>query len=59
MTLEEAIKWFCNLGYREDENGITHYSDYNYKKSIEVIRDALKNGELVIKGNLKSLILTT
>lgn len=50
MTLEEAIKWFCNLGYHEDENGITHYSDYNYKKSIEVIRDALKNGELVIKG---------
>ena len=52
MTIDEAIKWFWNLGYYEDENGITHYSDYNYKKSIEVIRDAIKNGELVIKRKL-------
>lgn len=49
MTIEEAIKCFINFGYYEDDLGVPQYSNYNYKKSEEIIRDALKNGTLTVK----------
>ena len=50
MKLEEAIKWFVNLGYYESD-GQTFYSYANYEKAVKAIRDALKNGNLVEKAN--------
>lgn len=50
MKLEEAIKWFMNLGYYESD-GQTFHSYANYEKAVEVIRAALKSGNFVVKSN--------
>ena len=49
MTLQKAIEVFINLGYWEDENGIQFYSQYDYDVAEKIIRDALKQGDLVVK----------